>query len=200
MANEALLAPLAGAIKWVVIAGAVGIAFRLLGKHLLEKLNGSYGKTEAHRYVAVNHVASPPEKVLYERLCRALPELIVLAQVHLPRVVQPASRAHAPLNKIIRKSLDFMICDGSFRPLVAIEVNDRSHDAGHRIAADNDKAAALESAGVPLIKWEARKLPSVETIRITILQHVKIEAEEPAAIPTPKPAKPRTRLAPDQPT
>lgn len=152
-----------------------------------------------YRYVAVRHVASPPEKILYERLCKALPELVVLTQVHLPRVVQPASTSKEPLERIIRKSLDFLICDAMFVPLVAIEVNDSSHNAGNRIASDNDKAAALKSADIPLIIWEARKLPNVEIIRKTILEHVSLQAEAPAPTPEPKPATPRSRPAPDQP-
>lgn len=125
---------------------------------------------------------------------------MVLAQVHLPRVVQPASKSKAPLDRIIRKSLDFLICDAMFVPLVAIEVNDRSHNAGDRIASDIDKAAALKSAGIPLITWEARRLPNVETIRKAILEHVTLKEEENTPRAVPKTATPRTRLAPDQQT
>lgn len=180
-------------------AGSRGGKFPNLFASQDETAEERTGDASQYRYVAVRHIASPPEKLLYERLCKALPELIVLTQVHLPRVVQPASTAKGPLERIIRKSLDFLICDAMFVPLVAIEVNDSSHNAGNRIASDIDKAAALKSAGIPLIVWEARKLPAVEAIRVAILQHVKIEAEQPDAVPTPKPAKPRTRLAPDQP-
>lgn len=156
------------------------------------------GDASQYRYVSLRHVVSPPEKILYERLQKALPELVVLAQVHLPRVIQPASKSKGPLERIIRKSLDFVICDAMFVPLVAIEVNDRSHNAGDRIASDIDKAAALKSAGIPLLTWEARKLPNVDAIRAAILEHVALKTEEPAPPAVPRAATPRTRLAPDQ--
>lgn len=156
------------------------------------------GDASQYRYVSLRHVVSPPEKILFERLQKALPELVVLAQVHLPRVIQPASKSKGPLERIIRKSLDFVICDAMFVPLVAIEVNDRSHNAGDRIASDIDKAAALKSAGIPLLTWEARKLPNIDAIRAAVLEHVALKTEEPAPQTTPKAATPRTRLAPDQ--
>lgn len=183
-----------GAIKSVIpillIAGIATLALKFFARRFFDSLRAERGTD--FRYVAVRNVASAPEKVLYDRLCKALPELTVLAQVHLPRVVQPASRSLAPLNKIIRKSLDFVICDATFVPLVAIEVNDKSHQAGDRIASDIDKAAALKSAGIPLIKWEARKLPTVEVIRRTVLEHVKLERREPEVPPQPKSAVPRS--------
>lgn len=224
---DAVIGAMKGIIFWMVLIGIASLVIKYFANKWLRQLKarkreerkreskvGSFpklidpdaesqeertGDASQYRYVSLRHVVSPPEKLLFERLHKALPELVVLAQVHLPRVIQPASKSKGPLERIIRKSLDFVICDAMFVPLVAIEVNDRSHNAGDRIASDIDKAAALKSAGIPLIIWEARKLPNVEAIRDTILQHVKIEAEDPAATPAPKPAKPRTRLAPDQP-
>jgi len=201
---DAVIGAMKGIIFWMVLIGIASLVLKYLGNKWLRQRKAANaeertGDASQYRYVSLRHVASPPEKILFERLHKALPELVVLAQVHLPRVIQPASKSKAPLERIIRKSLDFVICDATFAPLVAIEVNDRSHNAGDRIASDIDKAAALKSAGIPLITWEARKLPSIDVIRTTILEHVKIDAEDPAPVLAPKSAKPRTRLAPDQP-
>lgn len=219
---DAVIGAMKSIITWVVLLGIASLAIQYFASKWLrerkaqkrrdrkapsgefpslfdaESAEERSGDASQYRYVALKHVASPPEKFLYERLQKALPELVVLAQVHLPRVIQPASKSKAPLERIIRKSLDFVICDAMFVPLVAIEVNDRSHNAGDRIASDIDKAAALKSAGIPLLTWEARKLPNVEAIRAAILEHVTLKAEEPARPTTPKAATPRTRLAPDQ--
>lgn len=203
---DAVIGAMKGIIFWMVLIGIASLVIKYFANKWLRQMKEKRREEESkertgdasqYRYVSLRHVVSPPEKILFERLHKALPELVVLAQVHLPRVIQPASKSKGPLERIIRKSLDFVICDAMFVPLVAIEVNDRSHNAGDRIASDIDKAAALKSAGIPLLTWEARKLPSVETIRKTILEHVELQPEKPEA-PQPKVAKPRSRLAPDQ--
>lgn len=222
---DAVIGTMKGIIFWMVLIGIASLVLKYFANKWLRQLKergrerdrtarnsgGGFpalndaenaeertGDASQYRYVALRHVVSPPEKILFERLNKAMPKLVVLAQVHLPRVIQPASKSNGPLERIIRKSLDFMICDAMFVPLVAIEVNDSSHNAGDRIASDIDKAAALKSAGIPLITWEARKLPNVEAIRRTILEHVKLQPDEAEAPQQPKVAKPRTRLAPDQ--
>lgn len=193
---DAALGAIKSVMPTVLIAGIAALLLRFLARQLFDKLRDDRGSE--FRYVAVKHVASPPERVLYERLRAALPDLVVLAQVQLSRVIKPVSQGHAPLNKIIRKSLDFVVCDPSFAPLIAIEVNDRSHEAADRIAADADKAAALRSAGIPLIKWEARRLPNVDEIRAAVSDLItpkKTGRIEPSIAPIPTTA--RDRPAPD---
>lgn len=200
---DAVIGAMKGIIFWMVLIGIASLVLKYFANKWLRQRKAANaeektGDASQYRYVSLRHVASPPEKILFERLQKALPELVVLAQVHLPRVIQPASKSKAPLERIIRKSLDFVICDAMFVPLVAIEVNDRSHNAGDRIASDIDKAAALKSAGIPLLTWEVRKLPNVDAIRVAILEHVTLKTEEPATPAAPKAATPRTHLAPDQ--
>jgi len=194
---DAALGAIKSAIPMLLLAGIAALVLKIFARRLFEKLRADRGSE--FRYVSVKHVASRPERVLYERLRAALPDLVVLAQVQLSRVITPVSQGHAPLNKIIRKSLDFVICDPSFAPLIAIEVNDRSHEAPDRIAADADKAAALRSAGIPLVKWEARKLPNVDEIRATVsdlMAAKKTGKIEPFIAPAP--TKDRRRSDPDQ--
>lgn len=194
---DAVIGAMKGIIFWMVLIGIASLVLKYFANKWLRQRKAAnaeerIGDASQYRYVSLRHVASPPEKILFERLQKALPELVVLAQVHLPRVIQPASKSKGPLERIIRKSLDFVICDAMFVPLVAIEVNDRSHNAGDRIASDIDKAAALKSAGIPLLTWEARKLPNVEAIRAAILEHVKLERREAEAPLQPKVAVPRS--------
>ena len=54
---------------------------------------------------------SAPEQVLYFKLCRALPECIVLSQVGLSRIlgVKKGNKFHEWNNRINRMSADFVI-------------------------------------------------------------------------------------------
>jgi very-short-patch-repair endonuclease len=48
---------------------------------------------------------------------------------------------------------------------VAIELDDGSHRDAQRQKSDADKSKALEDAGVTLIRWNVKALPSVEEIK-----------------------------------
>ena len=115
------------------------------------------------------HVMSKTEQVLYFRLVEALPECIVLAQVQLSQVlgVKKGNNSRQWLNRIDRKSLDYLICLKNCSVVAAIELDDSTHERNDRKKADQDKESALQSAGVKLIRWQAKKLPDIETIRRT---------------------------------
>ena len=114
---------------------------------------------------------SPPEQVLYHRLVKALPEHIILAQVQLSRAlgVKKGFNFHQWNNRINRMSYDFLVCAMDSTVLAAIELDDRSHEASARIAADAKKERASTAAGIPLIRWNVKALPNDATIRSTVL-------------------------------
>ncbi len=115
-------------------------------------------------------VMSKQEQVLYFRLVEALPECIVLAQVQLSRVldVKKGHNFRQWLNRIDKKSLDYLVClKKSCSVVAAIELDDSTHEREDRKKTDQNKNRALQSAGVKLIRWQAKNLPDVQTIRQT---------------------------------
>lgn len=113
-------------------------------------------------------VLTDPEQVLFHRLREAMPECIVLAQVELSRVVVPSDpnkqNAFTLYNRIRGKSLDFVVCLKDFTVVAALELDDASHTRSRR-AADETKNDALASAGIALVRWNVRTLPTVAQIR-----------------------------------
>lgn len=105
------------------------------------------------------------EQPFYWRLQQALPSYVVLAQVQLSRFLSIDARAQrrAWLNRIDRKSADFVICKKDFSVVAVIEVDDSSHDDAAARKRDADKDAALSAAGITVLRW--RQLPDVEAIR-----------------------------------
>jgi hypothetical protein len=116
---------------------------------------------------------SPPEQVLYARLLRALPDHMVLAQVQLSRFlgVESGRDSRAWLNRINQKSADFVVCRKDTSVVAVIEVDDASHEQAARRAADADKARALGSAGVRLLRWPAWALPDESAIKAAFPHH-----------------------------
>jgi very-short-patch-repair endonuclease len=110
---------------------------------------------------------SKPEQVLYFRLVESLPEHVVLAQVQLSRFlgVKKGSNFQQWMNRINRMSADFVICNKDFSIVTVVELDDATHERTDRKAADAKKDKALASAGVRIIRWQAKSLPDAAAIR-----------------------------------
>lgn len=117
-------------------------------------------------------VLTRTEVVFYQRLIAALPECLILAQVSLSSVVEVKEHlreAKAFLYQINQKSLDYVICLPDFTVVAVIELDDWTHKRRDRVKADKTKDEVLAVAGVPIIRWHAEEMPSVEEIRRAIV-------------------------------
>jgi hypothetical protein len=108
-------------------------------------------------------VMSEVERQLFRRLIEAFPEKVVLPQVQLCRFVEVRDvlGRMAVLNRYNRLSADFVICNADAAVERVVELDDRSH---HREAArsrDAKKDAVLNAAGIPVVRLQARAIPSV---------------------------------------
>lgn len=112
-------------------------------------------------------ILTTPEQALYFRLIEALPDHITLAQVQLSQLVglKKGPTWQTWFNKISRKSVDYAICRKDFSVIAAVELDDKSHDAERRQAADADKDTALEAAGIRIIRWNVKNIPDKDEIR-----------------------------------
>lgn len=102
------------------------------------------------------------EQVFYWRLAAAFPNHVVLAQVSLSQLLgveKHTSNRQAISNRYRQLTADYVICKRSFEPIGVIELDGLSHDHPRRQSADERKATALESAGVPLIRINVTAIP-----------------------------------------
>ncbi len=109
------------------------------------------------------------EQVLYWRLRKMLPDQIVLSQVGLSRMlrVQQGHDFRAWFNRIDRMTIDFLVCRPDATIVAAIELDDATHGPAERMAADEKKAKALESAGIRLLRF--REIPAEAELREALL-------------------------------
>lgn len=110
---------------------------------------------------------SPPEQILYFRLCKALPEHIILAQVQLSRIlgVEKGNNFNTWNNRINRMSIDYAVCNKDSSIIAVIELDDSSHQKKDRQITDEKKDKALKSAGINIIRWSIKKIPNEATIK-----------------------------------
>ncbi len=126
---------------------------------------------------------SQPEQVLYFRLVQALPDHIVLAQVQLSRLlgVKKGNNYQAWFNRINRMSADFVVCNKDSSIVAVIELDDATHQKEDRQAADAKKDKALSSAGIRIIRWQAKAIPDVGVIQATFMPNIAVKRDAPQA-------------------
>ena len=106
------------------------------------------------------------ERALFQRLREALPGYVVLAQVQVIQLLafERGRRTQGLFNRICQLSVDFVILRPDTSIVAAIELDDATHERADRREADARKTHALQSAGIQLVRWNAKALPDVSTI------------------------------------
>jgi len=110
----------------------------------------------------------PIEQELYWKLRLAVPSYSVLPQVALSQIVEPIPNIYEAWNPIAQKAVDFLVLRRDFTPLCVIELDGRHHQEQKQREKDAKRDAALQMAGIPVIRWTMRSIPSSEEITALI--------------------------------
>ena len=103
----------------------------------------------------------------------------VLAQVSLGRLLYfPGNNATNPgrlrwWNKVCQRSVDFLVCDpATLKPLLAIELDEPSHDAPKRQARDEEVHGLLKAAGLVALRVRTRRNYDTRVLADLVLPHL----------------------------
>lgn len=100
----------------------------------------------------------------------------IVPQVHLSAILEHKVKGQSwkgAFSHINGKSVDFVICEkASMKPLVAIEVDDWSHEAESRQTRDIEVERILKEAGIPLLRFNNWRSIGVESITNQIRQEL----------------------------
>ncbi|MDX1535971.1 MAG: DUF2726 domain-containing protein [Candidatus Spechtbacterales bacterium] len=127
-------------------------------------------KNEPLPYVRKKYFLSVAE----HEFMKVLEEIIqdkyyIFPQVHISSLLRPSgdrSTRYTYRNKINRKSVDFVILEkNNLKPMLAIELDDRSHNSQRRQKRDHFVNKAFESANLPLLRVRASKNYNKDEIR-----------------------------------
>lgn len=115
------------------------------------------------------------EVLFFHKLEQALPEYRIFSQVQLSRMIEPIEDVGKErqfwFNRVCRQSVDFVLVDKDLQTvLLAIELDDWTHESQARQRQDAKKDKALASAGIPIMRFHAEKMPSSQIIRHDVLQ------------------------------
>lgn len=123
-------------------------------------------------------IMTDTEVIFFHKLQNALPEYYIFVQVQLSRIIasnaDEASERSFWFNRICRQSIDYVIVDTDAQTtLVAIELDDWTHNSPARQKADNKKDKALTSAGIAIVRFHAERMPSADLLRSELLSVIK---------------------------
>ena len=158
---EILVSGVVSAVILAFVAGATLVVLRARSQNTLPAGRWPF---------SLRRPLSEPEQVLYYRLCHALPDHLVLAQVGLSRFLT-VKKGHDPRswhNRINRMCVDFLVCNKDASVIAAIELDDASHQRPDRVSADEKKERALDAAGVRLLRWSVDAMPDEAAIHAAL--------------------------------
>ncbi|MDR3158402.1 MAG: DUF2726 domain-containing protein [Zoogloeaceae bacterium] len=146
------------------------IALIISTLNALKQKNQTTAPDDQYQY-APKRVMTDAEQILYYRLLEALPEYPILAQVQMSSFLYDKQKKSgwSALNQIRMKSVDFLVIRKDAYVVAVIELQDSTHERKDRQKNDEFKRNALKSAGIRLIEFHARELPSTEEIRAAIV-------------------------------
>jgi len=145
---------------------------------LFKYLEIKYGKKEGKMpYFLSNSVFTKNEYNFYKILKPIADEreVIILPKIRIADFVyckKDIKNYWTWFNKISKKHVDFLLCDKSLRPLLAIEVDDVSHDRLDRVERDKFVEAVYKHIGLDVMRVRNY---NVESVRKEIYRHLKKE-------------------------
>jgi len=113
-------------------------------------------------YRKTDHLLTPAERSFYEVLRRLIgDDLRLFVKVRLADLVwlpHDVDNRQAHVNRVAAKHIDFVLCDPrTFAPVLAVELDDSSHEARHRQQRDALVNAVLRTVGVPLLRVPVKR-------------------------------------------
>lgn len=135
-------------------------------------------KKPLYKYTRKDFLISRPEHEFFNVLVEILgSKYYIFTQVHLPTILDHKIKGQtwkAAFSHINGKSVDFVVCDKAYiKPLLAIELDDKSHDRLDRIERDSEVERMLEEAGMPLIRFGNNGSFNKEEINRLIVEKLK---------------------------
>jgi very-short-patch-repair endonuclease len=133
--------------------------------------------TAEERYSA-KALLTENEKAWFKAIRAALPHAHVFAQVALNQLVRAEGpKWRAAKNKIDPRSIDFVLLNPDLAVLLAIEIDDRSHNAKKRQADDAKKDKALRDAEIGLLRFPATPVLAEDEIKRRVIDAIAARAK-----------------------
>ena len=162
-------------ILLIIVVVAVVYAFRRYSTKPSAKSAAVTSSRFKYQYRRKDFIMTKAENDFFNTLVRILgSEYYVFPQVHLSAILDHKV-AHqnwkASFTHINQKSVDYVICSRQYRrPVLAIELDDWSHDSDSRKLRDEEVDRIFNDSGLPLLRLRDVKSINTDTLRTNIYE------------------------------
>jgi len=112
-------------------------------------------------YQLKGHFLSPAELSFYHVLSSIIaPKITVCPKIRLADIISVSRKKeyYTYFNKISSKHIDFLLCQAdTMQPILAIELDDSSHNRQRRQERDEFVNKAFKAIGLPLVRFPAQR-------------------------------------------
>lgn len=157
--------------------------------------NGSEGqaaKIPQLPYRLRENFLTPAEQTFFSSLRSVVDDrTFVCAKVGLGDIfsVKADDQSHYRIytNKIDRKHVDFLLCDSAtMRPIVGVELDDKSHDRPDRRARDEFVDQVFAAAGLPLVHVRVKRAYNTAELAAQLSSYLDVrQVAAPSKVPAP---------------
>ncbi len=161
----------------IILFALVIIAVIVIKKYFPEVFSSKESKSLYH-YKRKEFLMSRAEHEFFDILVEiAGTQYYVFPQIHLPNILDNKVVGQSwkgAFRHIDEKSIDYVICDKAYiKPLLAIELDDRTHEQENRKIRDEEVERILSEAGLPLLRFRNNGHFNKEEIRRVVLEKLK---------------------------
>lgn len=155
-------------------SGCLGFIFRLFGPLPSDKKPAS-----DMPYCRKEYLLTKAERSFFGVLCQALntETYWIFAKVRMSDLLsiqKGTDSRQSHFNRITSKHIDFVVCDRDYvRPLLAIELDDKSHNRPKTQERDKFVEAAFKTAGLPLLRVHAQAAYNLKELQEQIQSILK---------------------------
>src|SRR3989339_1698359 len=158
----------------LIIIGAAVVAAKIFDLPI-----GESKKKSTYRYQRKDFFMTKPEHDFFDILVALLGDrYYVFPQVHLSTILDNKVKGQnwrGAFRHIDEKSVDFVICDKAYiKPLLAIELDDSSHERAGRQDRDAEVERIFKEVGLPLLRLANQNQYNKDEIRNQIFQALSI--------------------------
>ena len=123
-------------------------------------------------YIKKSCAMTPSELSFYKTLHEAINGCVIIPQAHLSMFLDHEIKGQswkAAFARINGKSVDFLICTNDMKPLIAIELDDNTHNQPDRKTRDDFVNSIMANTNMPLLRFKVGEWNS-EIIKHRITQ------------------------------
>lgn len=161
-----------------IISIIVIVIVIIVFKEFLPEVFSNKKRKSLYNYKRRDFIMSRPEHEFFDILVGVLGnQYYVFPQVHLATILDhkvAGQNWKGAFRHIDEKSVDFVICDKVYiKPLLAIELDDKTHEREDRQDRDIEVESILDDAGMPLLRFGNKGNFNKEEIGRVILEKLK---------------------------